>query len=224
MGLVMATLGYDHITGVFETSAGGYSIPWLLALTWLAGGALIMFEWQRGVSRDDRSGILVPMLAYILISLGIFFSVTALHHSIVSHEPAITTIDDLVSYSRTLSNAVVVYYAVLFSIILLVALALAAGRAKLAPSLAGWPGAVVVPVLVVVVSVLVFSTNANLVRADTHYKQGLNWDDQAQWDASIALYKESMRLAPEQDWYHLFMARALLEKAQSVSDDEGRVS
>jgi len=62
------------------------------------------------------------------------------------------------------------------------------------------------------------------VRADTHYKQGLNWDENQQWDASIALYKESMLLAPEQDWYHLFMARALLEKAQSITDDEGRVS
>jgi tetratricopeptide (TPR) repeat protein len=64
----------------------------------------------------------------------------------------------------------------------------------------------------------------NIVRADTHYKQALNFDEQQQWDASMALYKESIRLAPEQDWYYLFMARALLEKSKTITDDAGRVS
>jgi tetratricopeptide (TPR) repeat protein len=224
MGLVMVTLGYDHITGVLEVSAGGYSVPWLLVLTWLAGGAIIMFEWRRGVAQDSQSGIVQPLLVYVVVSLGIFATFTAIHYSIVSYEPEIRSVDDLVTYSRLLSNAVVFYYAVVFTIMLLVALALAAGRARLAPRLARWPSAVAVPVLLVGAIVLVFSTNVNLVKADTHYKQGLNWDENQQWDASIALYKESMLLAPEQDWYYLFMARALLEKAQSISDDEGRVS
>ena len=224
MGLVMATLGYDHITGVFRASAGGYSVPWLLVLTWLAGGAIIMFEWRGGIAQGEQSGIVLPMLVYIFISLGIFATFTVIHYSIVSYEPEIRTVDDLVAYSRLLSNTVVVYYAVVFGVMLMVALALASGRARLAPQLGRWPSALAVPVLLVGAIVLVFSTNVNLVRADTHYKQGLNWDENQQWDASIALYKESMLLAPEQDWYHLFMARALLEKAQSITDDEGRVS
>jgi tetratricopeptide (TPR) repeat protein len=224
MGLVMATLGYDHITGVFQASAGGYSIPWLLVLTWLAGGAIVMFEWRRGLAQGDQSGIVAPLLTYVFISLGIFSTSAAVHYSIVSYEPEISTIDDLVTYSRLLSNAVAVYYVVVFAIMLLVALALAAGKARLAPQLGRWPSAVAVPVLLITVTVLVLATNVNLVRADTHYKQGLNWDEQEQWDASIALYKESMRLAPDQDWYYLFMARALLEKARTISDDEGRVS
>jgi tetratricopeptide (TPR) repeat protein len=224
MGLVMATLGYDHITGVFDPSAGGYSIPWLLVLTWLAGGAIVMFEWRRGVAQGDQPGIVVPLLAYVLISLGIFAAFVTVHYSIVSYQPEVKTIDDLVAYSRLLSNAVVVYYVVVFVLMLLVALALAAGKARLAPQLGRWPSALAVPVLLVAVALLVMSTNVNLVRADTHYKQGLNWDEQQQWDASIALYKESMRLAPDQDWYYLFMARSLLEKARSITDHEGRAS
>jgi tetratricopeptide (TPR) repeat protein len=83
---------------------------------------------------------------------------------------------------------------------------------------------VALPLLVVVAGVLIVTINADIVRADTHYKQGLNWDDAQQWDASVALYEESIRLAPQQDWYHLFLARGILEKIKSIESDEGRIS
>jgi len=223
-GLVMATLGYDHVTGVFEASAGGFSIPWLLVLTWLCGSAIIIFEWRMGVRQVAQSSVVLPLLTYVLISLGIFAVFTAIHYSIVSYEPEIRVVDDLVSYSRILANTVVVYYVVVFATMLLVAVAMVVGTGRPALQLGHWPSAVAVPLLVVGVAVLILSTNVNIVRADTHYKQALNWDEQQQWDASMALYKESVRLAPEQDWYYLFLARALLEKSKTISDDAGRVS
>ncbi len=45
-----------------------------------------------------------------------------------------------------------------------------------------------------------------------------------QWDVAMALYKESILLAPDQDWYYLFLAGSMLEKSKTISDDEGRVS
>jgi len=223
MGLVMATLGYDHVTGGFDVSAGGFAVPWLLALTWLAGGAIIMFEGRRGSQEDVGAGIAVPLLTYVLLSLVIFFVYTSVHYSIVNYEPVIGSVADLLDYSRLLSNTILVYYGAVFAVIFLLGFSLA-GRSGPSSSLGHWPSMVALPLLVIVASVLIVTVNANIVRADTHYKQGLNWDDAQQWDASVALYEESIRLAPEQDWYYLFLARGILEKIKSIESDEGRIS
>jgi tetratricopeptide (TPR) repeat protein/O-antigen ligase len=223
MGLVMATLGYDHVTGGFDVSAGGFAVPWMLTLTWLAGGAIIMFEGRRGSQEDAKAGIAVPLLAYVLLSLGIFVLFTSVHYSIVNYEPVIGSVADLLDYSRLLSNIILVYYGAVFAVILLLGLSLA-GRSGPSSTVGHWPGIVALPLLVIVASVLIVNTNADIVRADIQYKQGLNWDNAEQWDASVALYEESIRLAPEQDWYHLFLARGILEKIKSIQSDEGRVS
>jgi tetratricopeptide (TPR) repeat protein len=223
MGLVMATLGYDHVTGGFDVSAGGFAVPWMLALTWLAGGAIIMFEGRRGSQDDTGGGIAIPLLTYVLLSLVIFVLFTSVHYSIVNYQPVISSVADLLDYARVLSDTILVYYAAVFAIIFLLALSLA-GRSGPSSRLGHWPGMVALPLLVIVAGVLIVTVNANIVRADVHYKQGLNWDDAQQWDASVALYEESIRLAPEQDWYHLFLARGILEKIKSLESEEGRVS
>jgi tetratricopeptide (TPR) repeat protein len=225
LGLVMATLGYDHVTGMFQASAKGFSVPWLLALTWLCGGAIIIFEWRIGARRVAESGIALPLLTYFVVSLGIFAVFTVIHYSRVSYEPEIKVVDDLVSYSRMLANTVVVYFLALFTIMLLVALALAARTPRPALQLGRWPSVVAAPLLALGVAVLILSTNVNIVRADVHYKNGREWGDlKKQWDVAMALYEESIRLARDQDWYYLFLAGSMLEKGKTISDDEGRVS
>ena len=202
MGLLMATLGFDHVTGGFDLAAGGYSVLWLLTLTWLSGGAIIMFEQRRTGSARVEGGLAMSLALHVLISLGVFFVFTIVHHTVVSYEPTVESIDDLLSFSHLLSNTIVVYYVAAFSIILLVAWALTR-EIRRPRALARWPSVAVLIPLTGIVLVLVLLTNVNIVRADIQYKQGLNWDDAQQWDASIAQYEESIRLAPQQDWYHL---------------------
>jgi len=67
-------------------------------------------------------------------------------------------------------------------------------------------------------AVLILTTNINPIRADTIYKQGLEWDRRQQWDASIAIYEEAIKLAPDQDWYYIFLARSILEKAKTAPE------
>lgn len=223
MGLVMATLGFNLITGDFDPAAKGFSVLWLLALTWLCGGAIILFERQRRSSQAVEGGIAKSLLLYVLISLGIFFAFTAVHYGMVSHQPQIRSIDDVLSYAELISDTTVVYYVLLFSLIPLVALALAT-ETDLSGTLGHWASAVVLVVCAVGAGGLILVTNVNPVRADIYYKQGLNWDEAQQWDASMALYEESIRLAPHQDWYHLFLSRAILEKVKTVSAQQGGAS
>jgi tetratricopeptide (TPR) repeat protein/O-antigen ligase len=222
-GLVMATLSYDHVTGNFDPAAGGFSVPWLMVLTWLASTAIVMFEIRADSSRGSDRGTVAPLLAHLVISLGIFFAFTAIHYSLVSYEPNVRTVDDLVAYSGALSNTIVLYYGVVLGTILLTALALST-RIRNLPSIRRWYSVLALAVLAVAAGALTWSSNVSLVRADTHYKQGLNLDQQQQWDGSLALYEESVRLAPQQDWYYLFMARAILEKIRAVDSDEGRLT
>jgi tetratricopeptide (TPR) repeat protein len=223
MGLVMATLSYDHITGSFVPSARGFSVPWLFSLTWLAGTAIIMFE-TRGRNAQGREGSIVARLvAYSLISLGIFVIFTTIHYLLVSYQPDVRSVDDLVAYSRVLADTVVLYYVAVFGVILLVAFSLFA-RVRALAVLRHWYSALALALLGLAAGAMIVAANVDIVRADTYYKQGLNWDERQQWDASLALYKESIRLAPEQDWYYLFTARAILEKVKSIDNDEGRTS
>ncbi len=222
MGLIMATLGFDVVIANSDPAATGFSIPWLMALTWLSGGTIIMFERRRGALEASQGRLLLSLATYVLVSLLIFIPFMLLHHSIVSSQTEIKNIDDVIEYSQLLSNTIVLYYATVFTCVLLVALGLTVENG-LPRTVGHWPSVAIFVVLMAGATVLILRTNVDVVRADIHYKQGLNWDEAQQWDASIALYEESIRLAPAQDWYHLFLARAILEKARTLGAQEERI-
>jgi len=81
-------------------------------------------------------------------------------------------------------------------------------------------GAMIVPVLVAY-------SNLQPVAADIVYKQAGPWDQGGSrelvpgtgiqsWDLSIEHYRRSIQLAPNEDFYYLWLGRALLEKAKST--------
>ena len=53
----------------------------------------------------------------------------------------------------------------------------------------------------------------NAIRADTIYKQAEPLRAQGQWDVAIAHYKRVLELAPDEDFYYLWLGAAYLEKA-----------
>ncbi|MBP8948661.1 MAG: tetratricopeptide repeat protein, partial [Candidatus Promineofilum sp.] len=81
-------------------------------------------------------------------------------------------------------------------------------------------------VLVVAALVLGARGNVRAVQADMVYKRGRPFDNQATrtgsadpasasaaWDAAIAIYEQAIARAPNEDFYYLFLGRALLERA-----------
>jgi tetratricopeptide (TPR) repeat protein len=74
-------------------------------------------------------------------------------------------------------------------------------------------------------AVLIFSivsfVNVGLVRADIIYKQGQQFDGQANWVQSAELYRRALDARRTEDHYMLFLGRALLEqaKATQILDD-----
>ena len=85
--------------------------------------------------------------------------------------------------------------------------------------------------LLVAALVLGARSNVRGVQADMIYKRGRPFDNQATragsadpatareaWDAAIAIYEQAIARAPKEDFYYLFLGRALLERA-GVSED-----
>ncbi|MDW8351025.1 MAG: tetratricopeptide repeat protein [Anaerolineae bacterium] len=94
----------------------------------------------------------------------------------------------------------------------------------LAASYAGLGGLVVG---VVVVPVAVAYSNLQPIAADIVYKQATPWDQDGArvlipgsniqaWDLAIEHYRRAIQLAPNEDFYYLWLGRALLEKAKTT--------
>ncbi|MFN2203234.1 MAG: tetratricopeptide repeat protein [Caldilineaceae bacterium] len=92
------------------------------------------------------------------------------------------------------------------------------------PSASHWIAAAATGAVVALATLfIVDSVNIALVRADTIYKQGQQFDAQGNWVSSVELYRRALNARRTEDHYMLFLGRALLEQAKKA-DPEGAVS
>jgi len=216
VGLILATMGFNYLTPQFDIAAKGYSLVWLLALTWLLSGAIIVALISRQTQFRRGNWPLAPLL-YTLISLGCFLTFFIVRTRQMRSVIAVASLDDLLKQASAVANGLVLYY--VFVLLLLVAIAGALlYKRSLPPSFwrrrYGW----LYPILVVGVVVLIFTTNINVIRADVVYKHAKSYFSAGQHDASIALYQQAVNLAPNEDYYYLFLGSALLEKAKQTPE------
>ena len=68
-------------------------------------------------------------------------------------------------------------------------------------------------------------TNVRIIQADVVYKRGKPFDDQAtrnrdveSWQVATAIYERALELAPDEDFYYLFLGRAYLEQSALSAD------
>jgi tetratricopeptide (TPR) repeat protein len=75
-----------------------------------------------------------------------------------------------------------------------------------------------------VVIVLAMVTNLRIIQADIAFKTGDLFARPETWPVSIAVYDRARDLAPSEDYYYLFLGRAYLEYAKTLSDVNERDS
>jgi cyclophilin family peptidyl-prolyl cis-trans isomerase/tetratricopeptide (TPR) repeat protein len=177
-------------------------------------------------TRDESSG---KGPAQWLSAIGAYFGASALAVLIFGllHAARIRPVT-LASLDATnpLPNTISFYYAVVLLVVVAVALVLAflfrravkpwrwTGKAADAVLLAG---GLVVPVVAIG---LLLVTNLNIVRADILYKQGLSSEKASEWDGAIFFYQKAIDVAKDQDFYYLFLGRALMEKGRAATAQE----
>ena len=98
-------------------------------------------------------------------------------------------------------------------------LAPAASSVERTISIMGVSSALVLSVLVLL---LVLFTNLRVVQADIVFKLAEPFTRSGQWPVAITIYNRANQLAPNEDYYYLFLGRAYLEQAKTLADGNER--
>jgi tetratricopeptide (TPR) repeat protein len=195
----------------------------LIVFTWVIGGLLALTEAaQLTPARPGASAQHFPWLAgtsiYAVAVIATFFVFGLFQAWRVN----LTGLTQLAPYQRVAGHIVwfdLVLALVLFGLAAAIAVsrraspghapARAFGRSPLL-SLGAGAGAAVLAVLVIA------NINIQTVQADTYYKNGLGFEGVGDWESSVVLYREAARLEPSEDYYQLFLGRALLQFSDLV--------
>ena len=214
-----ATNALAVLWDAFTTRVNNFQVirsPMLLVLvlfTWLLGGMLAVtesarnnntgrFPWATAIGAYAGT-VLIAFLGYGLIQAGRL------------------TMNDLSGLDalRYIANHIVVFDLVLFLALLTLAalLAWADDRPRPARAFGGIPVLTLGGGLVAAGLALLIIINVNIqtVQADTFYKQGLTYEAAGQWEGAVILYYKAADLESQEDYYYLFLGRALLQLADS---------
>lgn len=245
-GLVMAlliTLGYDFITNSSRTTnpidilvksftylpakqETSLAILFLILGTWLMAGAVTYLEEaRRGSASRFRPEVLGGVLAGSLSVAGFVWLVFASQlGSIASplQQQAQTNeqlIQQVVGSAERVTGVLVIFYVLMFLLVMGWAALLMREAPAQAPrasaslhplALAGY---FILPLVALIGSV---TLNLRVVQADTVYKSGLQLDQEGRPQFSTEIYKRAIELAPGEDYYYLFLGRAILNLTNGV--------
>jgi tetratricopeptide (TPR) repeat protein len=193
-----------------RTLVGSPMLLVLVGFTWLIGGllALVEIHQERPTKADFPWGKLAAIYAATVV--GTFF----IYGLIEAGRVILTGMNGMDVFWR-LADHIVAFDVFLLLALLALAGALWLGQARPRPALAFRRSPAlsltVGGALTIVALVVIYDFNIQIVRADTLYKQGLAFESSGQWESAIVLYNEAAKLEPKEDFYYLFLGRALLE-------------
>lgn len=201
-------------------------------VTWLFGGLLSITELRRRnllAAKDALPAAAVWYGASIGLALAFWLlhANTLMGLSKIIQGTQITTLDqyaqrvkELLTLAETVGGLLAAFYGVVLLIMLgIAALSMYQARTWQSKSASDWGLAAILPVVIGVL-VLVITTNLNSIRADTIYKQAEPLRTQGQWDVAIAHYKRVLELAPDEDFYYLWLGAAYLERASQAQEGQ----
>ncbi len=209
-----------------------YATLGLFSLTCFLGGALVISEASKGNQLGSGQGREIEGLAIYLgtaISFGlVYMTVQAGQLLFLSTGAGATQELDIGKRIGIAADAttflLTAFYLFVFFVILGLAFVLMSGRPGGTSSRLAAPLATLLVGTVLTV-ILINYTNLNVIQADIVYKQADPWDKQAMqakrpdiWDLAIQEYNHALKLAPQEDFYYLWLGRAYLEQS-GVMDD-----
>jgi tetratricopeptide (TPR) repeat protein len=145
--------------------------------------------------------------------------------------PGASDIDRRIMEADLSASLLTFFYIAVFSLIFLHSLFLTIGRWGQSRLSGSAPAFAALLVLLPLAFYLTTTTNLRVIQADIVYKRADFWDKQASslarsdteqaaqaWNYAIAIYEHALNLAPNEDFYYLFLGRAYLEKASLTPD------
>ena len=209
---------WNSFTARVDSSGHVSSSPMLLvmmAFTWLVGALLALTE----TDRLRPAGTRYPWGSNATLYAGAVIGIFLVYGLIQGGRTIYDGLSGMAPFHRIADHIVV------FDIVLLLMLLLAAGGIWLADvrrrPIAWFHATPLISlscglVLTVAGLIVIADANIQIMRADTYYKQGLAFEGQGQWESAVILYNEAAQIEPKEDYYYLFLGRALLEFASTL--------
>jgi len=79
-----------------------------------------------------------------------------------------------------------------------------------------------IPVGIILGGFLINTTNLKIIQADIDFKLADPFARETTWPVAIQIYDRALSLAPNEDFYYLFLGRAYLEYARTITDENDR--
>ncbi|MBM4460720.1 MAG: hypothetical protein FJ011_23670, partial [Chloroflexi bacterium] len=194
----------------------------LMIFTWGVGGLLAISEharWRAAEGRSDAPAAGTHWPGQAAISLGAGVGVFLVYGLIQASRTSLKGLAGLDVFRHLAGHIVAFDAALLIGIMgLAIALWLADGRPRpprwfsASPFLPLTGGLIAVALAFAVI----MQVNVQIIQADTYYKQGLSYEGAGQWESAAILYREAAQLEPAEDFYYLFLGRALLQLSTTM--------
>jgi tetratricopeptide (TPR) repeat protein len=232
--IVIATLGYNFLTNSRGLESAGaviwnaltrlpnrsyaqsFGILALVLTTWLIWNLVLAAEESsspRNAAWMRSFGLSLAVSA--LIALGFWLLQAGRLASIARTTAA--NLQDVLDQVGRYENMLGVFYVVIALII--------AGLGFYLPEektarLRGYrvAGAAALAVGSVVVALVAATTNLRVIQADIAFKLAEPFTRGNQWPVAISIYNRANQMAPTEDYYYLFLGRAYLEHAKTITD------
>lgn len=233
LALILATLGFDYISiegasknfisnlTIFFSigSSGGNQSPSIIFMTcWIIIGLVFILEIKK--SWKDARGSSLALLIYLLsIFLGFlfFFWLSASLSSIVRN-PSSDYAQILIQVKRY-ENTYLSF--VLYSFLIIVGFGWFSVK-NWPQKFASLPAKILSPIFIGLVIFPIILMNIRVIQADIIFKAADSYVRAGSWPNAIKLYGRSIELAPREDFYYLYLAKAYFEYAKTIPDETSR--
>jgi tetratricopeptide (TPR) repeat protein len=235
LAVLLSALGYNYIAnsnrnmtvpGILtdaltvlpsQGDAQSFGILGLVLVTLLVGALLFTSENER-VS-DWRLGLRAFGVTFGIASTAalVFWLWRASALASLARFTA-ASLDELVDQVNRISSLLTNFY--LWVALLLFAAGYVLSREHLPRQREQKFGLAVAAGIGIAVALLAVVTNLRVIHADITFKMAEPFATGSTWNIASLLYQRSISLAPEEDYYYLFLGRSYLEQAKSLENEQ----
>lgn len=193
-----------------------YGVLALVLTTWFAASILFASEHHSASSSSSLKNFAIILGVSGGISLLYAFWLSGSLASIVRNVPE--TLDELLAQSGSFEGLLTQFYFFMILLMLILAGYLPTAWPKQATRPSSF-GMILAPIVLILVIGLSYFTNWRVIQADIAFKLAEPFASSHQWVVANQLYQRAKDLAPDEDYYDLFLGRGYLEHAKTVTDE-----
>ncbi len=245
VGFILSVMAFDFTNNADRlTSAGAvfinamtsvrgqpsYGVLAMFLGTFVFGVMLALLDLQRSHALKSAqqiaaaAGLIAALALGLWVTFGTFLAGRLVDFTAVTQN----TIGNILSIADQLGAFPAYLYVLIATVMIASAFLLSRAQPFASSRGASVSGALGLVLGAVMIPVLITYSNLQPISADIVYKQASFWDQQGArelapgsgiqgWDLAIEHYRRSIDLARNEDFYYLWLGRALLEKAKSTT-------